>query len=130
MHKPFRHIAFAAFLAISVVGQSMTALAGYKDDVNNGPGATNQITQESPDGNASGAAPQGAGETLQTVEISDGAQAAENAETAAETQVPVNQAYLQIQLLRPDLTWTDPIVDDTVVSPGEGGFLSPGVNLK
>ena len=39
------------------------------------------------------------------------------------TQVPSNHAFLQVQLLRPDLTWTDPIRDDTTIYPGEGGFI-------
>ena len=43
------------------------------------------------------------------------------------TQVPSNQAFLQVQLLRPDMTWTDPIRDDTTIYPGEGGFISMSI---
>ena len=35
--------------------------------------------------------------------------------------------FLQVQLLRPDLTWTDPIRDDTTIYPGEGGFISMSI---
>lgn len=130
MHKTLRHMAFAALSAALIAGQSMTAFAYYKDDVNNGPGVVSSgISQEAPDSTDSSAA-QASGETAATEETQAAAEAGqENAEApaqaaAAETPAPSSQAYLQFQLLRPDLTWTDPIVDDTVCTPGDGGFLS------
>lgn len=125
MHTPFRHIAFAALLAVTMASQPLTALAYYQDDVNNGPGVTNesQAAQDAPDG--SGMASQT--EDVSTEAAGEGAEVTVEATEILEEQAAATHAYLQIQLLRPDLTWTDPIVDDTVVSPGEGGFLSMSI---
>lgn len=68
-----------------------------------------------------------AAETAETAEATEAAEAAETAEAtevSKDADVPANPAFLQIQLLRPDLTWTDPVRDDSVLSPGEDGFLS------
>ena len=52
---------------------------------------------------------------------------AQESQTQESSQVSANQAFLQVQLLRPDMTWTDPIRDDTTILPGEGGFISMSI---
>ena len=126
MHKPFRRAALVALSAVFVAGQTITAFAGYKDDVNDGPGVKKEVSQEAPDGSSAGETPVQSGDTETSASGSQEQAAAGQPaqEQPQENPVPANQAYLQIQLMRPDVTWTDPIVDDTVISVGEGGFLS------
>lgn len=147
MRKSFQHTAIAALAAILVAGQAMTAFAA-QDDSNYGPAFANKtptVEQEGPGGpGAAAEALQPADTSVGNVQVSgegtaDGgtAQTAEGVDVLQEivdnggqaegTQVPANLAYLQFQLLCPDLTWTDPIVDDTTVYPGEGGFLSMSI---
>ena len=134
MRNPFRHIAFAALTAALISGQTMTALA-ISSDSEHGPGTTNpatEVTQEAPQGTGEANQDSGAqtdplapvGESAADTGTQTGETQTEGGQTAAETPAATNQAYLQLQLLRKDLTWTDPVVDDSVLSPGEGGFLS------
>lgn len=149
MRKTFRNMLLGALTVTLLSSQPMTALA-MEFDANHGPGVS-KISQEAPgsggqENTATGPAskpqvPPSSETSGQTPDASSGEQnpsditqeqppAQETVPAETEEQKPAfdrTQPYLQIQLLRPDMTWTDPIVDDTVVTPGEGGFLSMSI---
>lgn len=150
MHKSFKYLAMAALASALIAGQATTAFA-FKNDSNNGPGAakTNEVSLQAP-GDTSDNSQASENNDSQSANTEDSSQTAGNSQseasqttenasdtttentTAAETvtedtsaQVPANQAFLQVQLLRAsDTTWSDPVRDDSVLSVGESGFLS------
>ena len=56
-------------------------------------------------------------------------QAAAAEEAAMQAAIIANTPYLQLQVLRPDTTWTDPVIGDTTVV-SEGGFRSLCIYLN
>lgn len=150
MHKSFKYLAMTALASALIAGQATTAFA-FKNDSNNGPGAakTNEVSLQAPSDTSDNSQASGNNDS-QTAITEDSSQPAGNSQsetsqttenasntttentTAAETvtedtsaQVPANQAFLQVQLLRAsDTTWSDPVHDDSVLSVGESGFLS------
>ena len=150
MHKSFKYLAMTALASALIAGQATTAFA-FKNDSNNGPGAvkTNEVSLQAPGDTSSNSQASGNNDS-QSANTEDSSQTAGNSQseasqttenasdtttentTAAETvtedtsaQVPANQAFLQVQLLRAsDTTWSDPVRDDSVLSVGESGFLS------
>lgn len=150
MHKSFKYLAMTALASALIAGQATTAFA-FKNDSNNGPGAakTNEVSLQAPSDTSDNSQASGNNDS-QTAITEDSSQPAGNSQsetsqttenasdtttentTAAETvtedtsaQVPANQAFLQVQLLRAsDTTWSDPVRDDSVLSVGESGFLS------
>ena len=144
MRKTFKHLAMAALATALIAGSATTAFA-FKDDSNNGPGSgkTSEVSLQAPgDGNSSQSQDNSASQNIlvedssqtadntqseasQTTDTTDNTTAAENTTTDTSAQVPVNQAFLQVQLLRAsDQVWSDPVRDDSVLSVGDGGFLS------
>ena len=83
------------------------------------------------DGVSSAATDQNAAQAADDSAQAD-AEAAAAAQFAAEEaarQAAANTPYVQIQVLRPDTTWTDPVVGDTPVE-SEQGFRSMSVYLN
>ena len=150
MHKSFKYLAMTALASALIAGQATTAFA-FKNDSNNGPGAakTNEVSLQAPSDTSDNSQASGNNDS-QTAITEDSSQPAGNSQsetsqttenasntttentTAAETvtedtsaQVPTNQAFLQVQLLRAsDQVWSDPVRDDSVLSVGDAGFLS------
>ena len=109
-------------------------------------GQDSSASQESPaqdggqgqDGSTEGA--QGDGTTSddgQDVSVAeeDAAQAAAEAAAAAEeaarqAAIIANTPYLQIQVLTPDMQWTNPVIGDDFVQTGDQGFLSMCIYLN
>ena len=142
MHKSFKYLAMTALASALIAGQATTAFA-FKNDSNNGPGAakTNEVSLQAPSDTSDNSQASGNNDS-QTAITEDSSQPAGNSQsetsqttenasntttentTAAETvtedtsaQVPANQAFLQVQLLRAsDTTWSDPVHDDSVLS--------------
>lgn len=144
MRKTFKHLAMAALATALIAGSATTAFA-FKNDSNNGPGSgkTAEVSLQAPgDGNSSQSQDNSTSQNIlvedssqtadntqskasQTTDTTDNTTAAENTTTDTSAQVPVNQAFLQVQLLRAsDQVWSDPVRDDSVLSVGDGGFLS------
>ena len=150
MQRSFRYMAFGILTASLIAGSSLAALA---DQESGGPGVTKpaEVSQEAPgvSGDTTNAGPgvivtpdtgadsqgDGQGESQasgddqsgQTQTGSETNGQAQESQTQESSQVSANQAFLQVQLLRPDMTWTDPIRDDTTILPGEGGFISMSI---
>lgn len=144
----------AALLAgLLVLGQAGVSMAA-QDDSNYGPAFANQTTEAAP---VEGQGDTGA-ETAQTDVPAEGADASQSAadaaqasqdaadaaqgsaeaaaaesfaaeEAAHQASVVANTPYLQIQALRPDTTWTDPVIGDTPVV-AESGFRSVSIYLN
>ena len=153
MRKFFRRSCAVILAASMVFAQSVTAFAGT-DDSNYGPGFTNpKASQEGPGGQttstgpATSASSQNAGDVQaadgsaissgdanQTSEQAAAQAAAEQAaaaeEAAKQAAVTANTPYLQIQVLRPDMTWTDPVVGDGYVDTQNNGFKSICIYLN
>lgn len=128
MYKRLRNLTFAAITAILITMPTISALA--VQDYSGGPGMVNTetsaaSTQVGP-GGPEEPAPAPEEQASVPEEQPQETQAAEQAVAPETTALPAGaQAYLQIQLLSIDkMAWTDPIVDDTTVLPGDQGFLS------
>lgn len=150
MRKTFKHLAMAALASALIAGQATTAFA-FKNDTNNGPGSgkSTEVSLQAPGDNSDSSQSSGnntspttiveessqstdtsQSETSQTTETTtetttDTTTAAETVTEDTSAQVPTNQAFLQVQLLRAsDQVWSDPVRDDSVLSVGDAGFLS------
>ena len=108
MRKTFKHLAMAALASALIAGQATTAFA-FKNDTNNGPGSgkSTEVSLQAPGDNSdsSQSTDTSQSETSQTTETTtetttDTTTAAETVTEDTSAQVPVNQAYLQVQLLR------------------------------
>ena len=125
MHKSFKYLAMTALASALIAGQATTAFA-FKNDSNNGPGAakTNEVSLQAPSDTSDNSQASGNNDSQTSItedssqpagnSQSETSQTTENASntttentTAAETvtedtsaQVPANQAFLQVQLLR------------------------------
>ena len=151
MNKLAKRAAAAFLSGLLIIGQASPAWA-VQDDSNYGPGFTTAAESESAptdtpaenqaDPNAGTTAPdagvttpedaanaqQAADDTAQgDAEAEAAARFAE--EEAARQAVIANTPYVQIQVLRPDTTWTDPVVGDTPVTADEG-FRSVSIYLN
>jgi len=151
MNKLAKRAAAAFLSGLLIIGQASPAWA-VQDDSNYGPGFTTAAESESAptetqaenqaDPNAATTAPdagvttpedaanaqQAADDTAQgDAEAEAAARFAE--EEAARQAVIANTPYVQIQVLRPDTTWTDPVVGDTPVTADEG-FRSVSIYLN
>ena len=140
----------AALASALIAGQATTAFA-FKNDTNNGPGSgkSTEVSLQAPGDNSDSSQSSGnntspttiveessqstdtsQSETSQTTETTtetttDTTTAAETVTEDTSAQVPTNQAFLQVQLLRAsDQVWSDPVRDDSVLSVGDAGFLS------
>ena len=137
MRRSLRYMALGVLTASLLSGNALTALADQ--DVNHGPGVhrlprfagapgvSGDTTQNGPGiivepGSGTGGQESSQSETAspetETPAPEAGTEGQASGETAGQaqevppeesTQVPSNQAFLQVQLLRPDMTWTDPI---------------------
>ena len=125
MRKTFKHLAMAALASALIAGQATTAFA-FKNDTNNGPGSgkSTEVSLQAPGDNSDSSQSSGnntspttiveessqstdtsQSETSQTTETTtetttDTTTAAETVTEDTSAQVPTNQAFLQVQLLR------------------------------
>lgn len=156
MRRSLRYMALGVLTASLLSGNALTALADQDVNHGPGvsqapevsqeaPGVSGDTTQNGPGiivepGSGTGGQESSQSETAspetETPAPEAGTEGQASGETAGQaqevppeesTQVPSNQAFLQVQLLRPDMTWTDPIRDDTTIYPGEGGFISMSI---
>lgn len=155
MHKFIRRSAAAILAASMLLGNSMTALAS-QDDSNYGPAFATKVSTESPAGsetpaegqtpaeNTDSTANQGAQSEVSSdaydpqdssaAESAAAQAAAEDAaaaeEAARQAAIVANTPYLQIQVLKPDMTWTNPIIGDDYVQTDNAGFRSLCIYLN
>ena len=139
MCKLMKRTVAALLGGLLVLGQAGVSLAA-QDDSNYGPAFANQVSETSPAGGQTEGennAPQ-TGEAEASLSVEDEAQG--NAEAAAaesfaaqeaarQASVIANTPYVQIQVLRPDTTWTEPVIGDTPVV-AESGFRSLCIYLN
>ena len=139
MCKLMKRTVAALLGGLLVLGQAGVSLAA-QDDSNYGPAFANQVSETSPAGGQTEGennAPQ-TGEAEASLSVEDEAQG--NAEAAAaesfaaqeaarQASVIANTPYVQIQVLRPDTTWTEPVIGDTP-AVAESGFRSLCIYLN
>lgn len=154
MHKYMKRTAAALLAGVFILGQTSAVFAA-QDDSNYGPAfGTTKAEQAAPDGGqASGdnqaqetqpqqtqgiptetaAGNDAAANAQADANAADAQAAAEQAaaaeEAAMQAAIVANTPYLQIQVLRPDMVWTDPVIGDTPVA-SEGGFRSVCIYLN
>lgn len=159
MHKYMKRTAAALLAGVFILGQTSAVFAAQDDSNYGPAFGTTKAEQVAPDGgqasvdNQAQETPPQETQPQQTqgipTETAAGNDAAANAQAdanAADAQAAAEQAaaaeeaamqaaivantpYLQIQVLRPDMVWTDPVIGDTPVA-SEGGFRSVCIYLN